>query len=247
MAHRGHPSAARLSVAIPAAMLVATLVSVGSWLPALVHRFAVDPNPLRSEGPFLARSIAATRSGLGLDEIEAHRYSPKTLRPSDVWRARSGLADVGFWDSSTRTTRTTSGTPCAPRTSFRLLRARPSRGSSSRRCTARGAGRTSSRRSTAGSTRALRLISPPESSRLVAPARPCVHSVRARDSGDPRAGSPYSAALARARQMFARRARNAREAAFGRAASHCTQQERAARPRPFAARSAGAQRLPARP
>src|SRR3954468_22461660 len=139
MAHRGHPRAARLSVAIPAAMLVATLVSVGSWLPALVQRFAVDPNPLRSEGPFLARSIAATRSGLGLDEIEAHRYSPKTLRPSDVWRARSGLADVGFWDSSTRTTRTTPGKPCGPRTSFRLLRASRSRGSSSRRCTARGA------------------------------------------------------------------------------------------------------------
>jgi uncharacterized membrane protein (UPF0182 family) len=99
IAHRGHRRAARLSVAVPAAVLVVTLVSVGSWLPALVQHFAVDPNPLLSEGPFLDRSIAATRSGLGLDEIEDHRYSSKTLRPADVWRARSGLADVGVWDT----------------------------------------------------------------------------------------------------------------------------------------------------
>jgi len=49
---------------LPAAIvvLVATLISVGSWLPALVQRFVVNPNPLVSERPFLRRSIAATRS-----------------------------------------------------------------------------------------------------------------------------------------------------------------------------------------
>lgn len=99
IAHSGHRRAARLSVAVPAAVLLVTLVSVGSWLPALVQRFAVDPNPVLSEAPFLARSIASTRSGLGLDEIEAHPYSPKTLRPADVWRARTGLANVGVWDT----------------------------------------------------------------------------------------------------------------------------------------------------
>jgi uncharacterized protein len=99
IAHSGHRRAARWSVAVPAAVLLVTLVSVGSWLPGLVQHFAVDPNPLLSEGPFVERSIAATRSGLGLDEIEAHPYSPKTLRPADVWRARAGLANVAVWDT----------------------------------------------------------------------------------------------------------------------------------------------------
>jgi uncharacterized protein len=97
MARSGHRRAARLTVAIPAAGLLVTLVSVGSWLPALVQRFVVDPNPLLSEGPFLERSIAATRSGLGLDEIDPHPYSPTTLRPADVLRARTRLADVPVW------------------------------------------------------------------------------------------------------------------------------------------------------
>jgi uncharacterized membrane protein (UPF0182 family) len=98
IAHSGRRRAACWSVAVPTAVLLVTLVSVGSWLPAIVQRFAVDPNPLLSEGPFLLRSIAATRSGLALDEIEAHPYSPKTLRPADLWRARTGLANVGVWD-----------------------------------------------------------------------------------------------------------------------------------------------------
>jgi uncharacterized protein len=99
MARSGHRRAARLSVAIPAAGLLVTLVSVGSWVPALVQRLVVDPNPVLSEGPFLQRSIAATRSGLGLDEIEAHPYSPRVLRAADVWRARTGLANVPVWDT----------------------------------------------------------------------------------------------------------------------------------------------------
>jgi uncharacterized membrane protein (UPF0182 family) len=97
IAHRGHRRAARVSVAVPAVVLVVTLLSVGSWLPAVVQRFAVDPNPLLSEGPFLERSIAATRSAFGLDEIQTHPYAPKKLRPADVWRARTRLANVGVW------------------------------------------------------------------------------------------------------------------------------------------------------
>ena len=66
---------------------------------------------------------------------------------------------------STATTRTTSVAPCAPRTSSLLLPAGRRRGSSSRRSSARAADRTSSRRSTAGSTRAGGPISPRGSSR----------------------------------------------------------------------------------
>ena len=95
----GHRRAACLSVAIPVAVLLVTLVSLGSWLPAVVQRFAVDPNPLLSERPFLERSIGATRGAFGLDKIEVHTYSPKTLRPADVGRARARLADIAVWDT----------------------------------------------------------------------------------------------------------------------------------------------------
>ena len=94
LARSGRRRAARLSLAVPAAGLVVTLISVGSWIPALVQRFGVDPNPLVSERPFLERSIAATRSGLGLDQIEAHPYSPTVLSAADVASARARLADV---------------------------------------------------------------------------------------------------------------------------------------------------------
>jgi uncharacterized membrane protein (UPF0182 family) len=35
-------------IGVPAAGLLVALISFGSWLPALVQRFAVDPNPLLS-------------------------------------------------------------------------------------------------------------------------------------------------------------------------------------------------------
>jgi excisionase family DNA binding protein len=99
LARSGYGRAARLSVAVPAAALLVALVSVASWVPALVQRLVVDPNPVLSEGLFLERSIAATRGGLDLDDIETHPYSPSTLRPVDVWRARSRLANVAVWDT----------------------------------------------------------------------------------------------------------------------------------------------------
>jgi uncharacterized membrane protein (UPF0182 family) len=114
MARSGHRRAARLSIAVPAAALLVTLVSVGSRVPALVQRLVVNPSPVRSEGPFLQRSIAATRSGFGLDEIEAHPYSPRILRAADVWRARKRLADLPVWDTrviETRMRDLVAGTP----------------------------------------------------------------------------------------------------------------------------------------
>lgn len=100
LARSGRRRAARWTVAVPFAALFVTLLSVASWLPAVVQRFAVDPNPLLSEAPFLQRSIAATRSGLGLAAIEAHPYVPRTLRPADVRRALPALANVSVWDRS---------------------------------------------------------------------------------------------------------------------------------------------------
>jgi uncharacterized membrane protein (UPF0182 family) len=99
LGRRGYRRRARLSIGVPAAGLLVAMVSVGSWLPALVQRFAVNPNPLVSEQPFLKRSMAATRSGLGLEGIDVHPYSPtSSLTAADISRARPKLANVQTWD-----------------------------------------------------------------------------------------------------------------------------------------------------
>jgi hypothetical protein len=75
------------------------LVVVSAWLPALVQRYAVDPNPLLSERPFLTASIAATRSGMGLDETEVEPYpTTGTFGPADIPGIRKRLAHVAIWD-----------------------------------------------------------------------------------------------------------------------------------------------------
>jgi excisionase family DNA binding protein len=96
----GYRRRARLLIGLSAGGLLVALVSVASWLPALVQRFVVDPNPLHSEQPFIERSIAATRGALGIDGIELHPYSSTgRLSAADVSRAHSRLADVQVWDS----------------------------------------------------------------------------------------------------------------------------------------------------
>jgi uncharacterized membrane protein (UPF0182 family) len=77
VARRGCPRRAGLSIGVPAAGLLVALVSFASWLPAVVQRFAVDPSPLLREQPFIERSIAATRSGLG---STGSRYSHTSQR-----------------------------------------------------------------------------------------------------------------------------------------------------------------------
>ena len=103
------PSAARtwygrrpmFLVGAAVALLGVGLLLVSAWLPALVQRYAVDPNPLLSERPFLTASIAATRSGLELDKIEVEAYSPTgSFSPADFTGIHKRLAHVAIWDSS---------------------------------------------------------------------------------------------------------------------------------------------------
>jgi uncharacterized protein len=77
------------------------VILVSAWIPALVERYAVDPNPLLRERPYLEASIAATRSGLGLDQVDVESYSPTgSFDPDDIPGIRRRLARVAIWDSS---------------------------------------------------------------------------------------------------------------------------------------------------
>jgi excisionase family DNA binding protein len=88
-------------VAIPSATFLIAAVSISSWIPALVQRFAVNPNPLLSERPYLMRSIAATRSGLGIDSVTVVPYSPTgELTSEEVSEASTRSANVLIWDQT---------------------------------------------------------------------------------------------------------------------------------------------------
>ncbi len=92
---------AALFVGIPSAALFVAAISINSWIPALVQRFAVDPNPLLSEQPYLMRSIAATRSALGLDTVQVDLYSPTgELTPEEVSGASARIVNVLIWDET---------------------------------------------------------------------------------------------------------------------------------------------------
>jgi uncharacterized membrane protein (UPF0182 family) len=101
LARTGPTRRARAAVGIPGALLVIAVALVAVVIPALVQRFVVSPNPLLSEQPFLARSIAATRMGLGLDAIDVQPYSPTgSFRAADFAPVSQKLANIAVWDTS---------------------------------------------------------------------------------------------------------------------------------------------------
>lgn len=87
--------------ALIALLGIGRLIFVSAGLPALVQRYAVDPNPLLRERPFLTASITATRSSLGLTKIDVQSYSPTgRFSPEDIPAIHKRLRNVSVWDSS---------------------------------------------------------------------------------------------------------------------------------------------------
>lgn len=70
---------------------------VGVVSPGAVQRLLVQPNEAVLEGPYLARAIAATRAGYGLDAIESRPLRPA---PPDLPPAPALWANVPLWESS---------------------------------------------------------------------------------------------------------------------------------------------------
>ena len=97
----GPSRAAKWFVAVPVTLLLVAVALVGALIPALVQRFAVDPNPLLSEQPYLERSIAATRTGLGLNAIDVEAYSPTgSLLGGRLPAAEEAAQERLIWDDS---------------------------------------------------------------------------------------------------------------------------------------------------
>jgi uncharacterized protein len=99
VARSGRRRPAAYLVVVPAAVLVLAVLAVGALLPALVQRYAVDPNPLPSERPYLERSIAATRHALGLDSIDIEQYTPTgSFSAADFSPTTGPFRNVVLWD-----------------------------------------------------------------------------------------------------------------------------------------------------
>ena len=93
------PRRARWFIGVPVTLLIVGVALAGALIPALVQRFAVDPSPLLKEEPFLQRSIAATRTGLGLDAIDVEAYTPTRFSADDFSSVSDRLANVLIWDT----------------------------------------------------------------------------------------------------------------------------------------------------
>ena len=90
---------ARLLLGIPAGALLVGWALVGAGIPMLVQRFVVDPSPVLRESPYLRASIAATRTGLGLDTIDVQQYTPTgKLTAADFATLNARMAYVPVWD-----------------------------------------------------------------------------------------------------------------------------------------------------
>lgn len=78
--------------------LLATLV-VGGLYPGLLQRYAVVPNELERERPYIEHNIQFTRLAFGLDEIETRPFEPdENLTQQDLTQNETVLRNVRLWD-----------------------------------------------------------------------------------------------------------------------------------------------------
>jgi uncharacterized membrane protein (UPF0182 family) len=84
---------------------VATLaLAAGAWAlgllayPGAVQVLRVRPNELTAETPYIARAIAATRDGFGLDRVREREFPATPLDAAAIARQQSTVDNVRLWD-----------------------------------------------------------------------------------------------------------------------------------------------------
>ena len=77
-------------------LLTAAVLSIAATLvPSLMQRFIVGPDEAARERPYLERSIAATRSAYGLDDVGEREFTPDG--GSGLARSASEIAKLPIW------------------------------------------------------------------------------------------------------------------------------------------------------
>ncbi len=78
-----------------AIIAIATVV-----VPAGVQRLVVQPNELAQERPYIQRSIALTRQGFDLENIDVKTFDPQAqLRASDLKKNELTIRNIRLWDT----------------------------------------------------------------------------------------------------------------------------------------------------
>jgi uncharacterized protein len=81
------------------ALLFGTLLVGQGIAPTLYQRFAVTPNELAAERPYIEHAIAFTRRGFDLHEVEERRPgAPHAISAATLEENRDLLRDVPLWD-----------------------------------------------------------------------------------------------------------------------------------------------------
>jgi hypothetical protein len=87
----------RLAV-LTLALIAAAWVGGLLVLPGLVQSLRVRPNELTAEAPYLARAIASTRAGFGLDRIREREFPAARLTAEHLRRNQATIDNVRLWD-----------------------------------------------------------------------------------------------------------------------------------------------------
>ncbi len=88
----------RLMLAMGGLWLAATLL-LGGLYPGLLQRYAVEPNEIERERPYIAYNIEYTRLAFGLDKVETRPFTVgENLTEADLNQNEALLQNIRLWD-----------------------------------------------------------------------------------------------------------------------------------------------------
>jgi uncharacterized protein len=74
-------------------------ILLGGVLPPLIQQFVVQPNEIQLERPYIERTLALTRKGFNLDQIEVETFDPdNNLDAAALQRNNLTVENIRLWD-----------------------------------------------------------------------------------------------------------------------------------------------------
>ncbi len=85
---------------IGAGLLLGVTYLVGiALIPSIIQRFAVEPDKIAKEGPYVKHAIEMTRFAYGLDKIDVRDFKVEDApTPAEVKEAENTLSNMRLWD-----------------------------------------------------------------------------------------------------------------------------------------------------
>ncbi len=84
---------------VAAALWLVAAFAVGAVYPLLLQRYAVEPNELARETPYIEHNIRLTRYGFALDNVQTHPFIPdEKVTAQDLSDNEAALNNIRLWD-----------------------------------------------------------------------------------------------------------------------------------------------------